>query len=149
MGVMTVSVFCILLTFLVTESFAVPGQKCKYGFSQPNPSWKSCYLLDQKLRSWSDAKELCLEKGGTLASIKNNEQLQYAYEMISDGYFWVDGNYVSGFPQKNWLPGSKPGGTHADCLTLVKFPAARGFSDIACSEKIDTAYALCESVVKY
>ncbi|XP_028970135.1 snaclec coagulation factor X-activating enzyme light chain 1-like [Esox lucius] len=149
MGVMTVSVFCILI-FLVTGGSAIPGQNyCKSGFSQPNPYSQICYLAVSELKSWASAQELCRQKGGKLAFIENNDQLKYAYDMIPSGYFWVDGDHESRFIQENWMKGYQPDGIHTNCLVLGKYSAVKGFRQASCSEKDNTANVLCQADVIY
>ena len=70
---------CIIFEILVKLIFAIKIKSCCYESDQCKPGWRrfedSCYLFQMALRlSWSQAEQNCVNKGGHLASVHNQEE---------------------------------------------------------------------------
>ncbi|XP_075061075.1 asialoglycoprotein receptor 1-like [Mixophyes fleayi] len=76
----------------------------------------SCYLFSTEVKSWSDSKKACEEKGSHMVVINSEEEQNFLFTMTKGKYTWigltdssgdwkwVDGTRYDSTP-KYWIPG--------------------------------------------
>ena len=92
-----------------------------YNFIACETSWKyfrntgKCYKVYDDLLSWNEAKSVCRQKFGELASVVDKETNKFLKELCFSGFSWVGGvfevetwNWSDGTEWKfnNWLQGN-------------------------------------------
>eukprot|EP01083_Nonionella_stella_P144123 449387_1 len=102
-------------------------------------------ITEQRLNSWYDAEEACLNNYGThLASIESNLQQCSEYDIIwiglndlnkEDVFEWSDGTTSSYLNWRTGEPNGKKFGLQQDCVHQVASNAELQWKDRSCASK--------------
>ncbi|KAH8352278.1 hypothetical protein KR084_003141 [Drosophila pseudotakahashii] len=107
------------------------------------------YIEKNVKENWATAENICRRKGGHLASIRNEEELNAITKKLKSTWYWLgindrenEGEYISvasGKPAQylKWVWFKNINGNTRDCLLLTK----QGVSDYFCNERF---YFICQ-----
>ncbi|XP_048037464.1 killer cell lectin-like receptor subfamily F member 1 [Megalobrama amblycephala] len=110
----------------------------------------SLYYISNEMKSWTESRRYCTERGADLIIINNREEQDFVKNIsgaavvyigltdsdVENTWKWVDGsNMTSGF----WAPREPNGDTRENCVVTVavpklpEWPGLVGWIDVACN----------------
>ncbi|XP_058636983.1 CD209 antigen-like protein C [Onychostoma macrolepis] len=110
-------------------------------------SKRVCFFISNELKSWSDSRQYCRERGADLVIINTEEKQKFISSLVKERAWiglsdtenegnmtWVDNSTLK---QGFWLrgePNNQDG--NEDCIELMpSHPALNNWNDLPCSEK--------------
>ncbi|XP_071157457.1 macrophage mannose receptor 1-like [Mytilus edulis] len=133
---------------VATTSVVSFSVNCGPGWEE-RPLSQYCYSFHQDQLSWLDAREVCKNMGGDLASVHSDDEETYIKAKISPfnciavwlggndnhqegGWQWSDG---SPFNKVNWVPGAPSDKTHRENCINVYVSLKNGWNDWICNAR--------------
>nr|QNH72454.1 toxin candidate TRINITY_DN20653_c5_g3_i1.p1 [Ceriantheomorphe brasiliensis] len=121
----------VALSVVLLYAMQVSGAGCPCGWVLYDGK---CYYFSTEKKSWDDARQMCLEQHGDLASINTAQQQAFidnqlkclnndikfwigANDKANEGTFvWSDGSTMS---YTNWAAGEPNDNTNEDCVEIL------------------------------
>ncbi|XP_078688578.1 polycystin family receptor for egg jelly-like isoform X2 [Branchiostoma floridae x Branchiostoma belcheri] len=125
-----------------TATTTVPGTECPAGWSLFSGK---CYKVFTDTVAYSQARQVCIDNGGSLAMVKNSEISSFMKTLSSDHkwfglsdevtegqFLWEDGTSLTSTGFTDWYPGEPNGGSLENCVQYWR----RTWNDRSCTDQL-------------
>uniref|UniRef100_A0A8C2PSX8 Si:ch73-343l4.8 n=1 Tax=Cyprinus carpio TaxID=7962 RepID=A0A8C2PSX8_CYPCA len=149
---------CVLLLYNQTiNNLTAKKNQLQRDFDSLNKKGPVCFFMSTELKSWSDSRKYCRDRGADLVIINTEEKQRFISSLVSERVWiglsdtenegimkWVDNSPLK---QGFWLKGEPNNANNEDCIELNYNREKPGWSplnswnDMLCSEKIK---GICE-----